>query len=134
MDAAGRATAMATKNLASQLANLEMDQFSSDVYDILMDTRNDNLELPFPWDDPAGTIILANTWVSNMRKDSPIGNGEYSGLTGVITFQCDVREALAGDTPLAMTEGVDEEISINTDPELESAYEETPIAGLLHKP
>ena len=133
VDAAGRAAAISGRELASQLVNLEADQFMSDVYQILMDTRNDNLELDFPWGTPAGSILLANTWVSNMRKDSPIGNGEYSGLTGVVTFQCDVREGLLGETPLEMTEGIDDSISVNADPELTSDDEATPIAGGLYQ-
>ena len=128
VDDEARAAAISTLELASKLVDDSLDEFMNHVYNVLMDTRNDNLQITEP---PTGTIRLANTWVHSMRKDSPMGDGKHSGLTGLITFKCDVIEDLLGETGLPFDQGLDESYSINTDPELTENDEATPIAGQI---
>jgi hypothetical protein len=131
---AERAAIIAAYKEAQEVVDAEFDLFANHVYNVLMDTRNDNIGMPIP---PAvgSNLRVSNTWVSAIRKDTVMGDGEYSGLTGTLTFKCDVCEELAGDTGLPFDEGVDGAYSINTDPNLETIDEATPIAGqLLAKP
>jgi hypothetical protein len=123
-----RAAAIATFKEAAELADEEMDEFIDYVWNTLMDARNQNLGLPEP-PEPGATIRVANTWAGNIQKDNVVGDGEYSGLTARITFKCNVIEDLNGDTGLPFDEGLDQEYSVNTDPDVEPVDEATPIAG-----
>ena len=122
-DDAARAAALAGFTHAAQLADESMDELIDRVYTLIMNVEN----LDFGRTLPEG--IIADRWISNIQKDSPIGDGEFAGLTALVSLTCAVSEDLQGSEGLEMTEGVDTEYSINKDRNLQPIDESTPIAG-----
>jgi hypothetical protein len=74
-DDARRAAALDTFQHASKLADESMDELIDHVYTIIMDTRNRDFGQTLP------EGIVADRWINSVQKDSPIGDGEYAGLT-----------------------------------------------------
>jgi hypothetical protein len=76
---------------ASGLVDESFDELLDIVYQILMDGRNIHLGQDSP------PYTAKNRWVSGMRKDEPVPQGEYVVLTGVIMFTCRLTEEVEGD-------------------------------------
>jgi hypothetical protein len=83
------AAALAVFQEASALADDSLDELIEIVYQIIMDGRNVDLQLP------SGTI--SNRWIDQVRKDDPIPRGEYVILTGSMQLTCGASEAVPGD-------------------------------------
>jgi len=91
-------------------ADDSLDDLFSRIYQILMDARHENFDLP------TGTI--ASRWVSSLSKDEPIERGNFTILTG----SC----ILSGTT----SEPVDGLIGVKAGPVLDVGVEtETDIPG-----
>lgn len=84
------ATALAAMSDASHNADILIDELYELVYQILMDGRNLDLNLP------VGTI--SNRWVTKLQKDDPNTKGDLVVLTGVVTYTCNTVESPAGAT------------------------------------
>ncbi|MEE9499599.1 MAG: hypothetical protein V3V24_09700 [Nitrospinaceae bacterium] len=90
--AAEKAAAIEAFQTAAAVADESIDEFFDIVYQILMDSRNEDIgtEGP-PWK-------VSSRWVGAMRKDNPLDQGEYVVLTGTIEFTCMTVEEVLGDT------------------------------------
>jgi hypothetical protein len=80
---------------SSKLVDESFDELLDIVYQILMDGRNIYIGSEGP------PYKVKNRWVSGMRKDDPVPQGEYVVLTGVIMFTCRLTEEVPGDTGVA---------------------------------
>lgn len=90
------ATALATFKEAASGIDLAMDQLFSNVWNILMDAKNETYNLP--------TGAVSSRWVEGFEKDQPSPKGEIVILTGNIRFSCEVDESVLGVTGTTGTE------------------------------
>jgi hypothetical protein len=89
------AAAMSRLENPAGLVDDSFDELLELVYQILMDGRNVHLgadELPYK---------AKNRWVSGLRKDDPVPQGEYVVLTGAVMFTCRLTEEVTGDEGVA---------------------------------
>jgi hypothetical protein len=94
-------TALANVKLAEQLADDSFNELVGIIYQILMDARNRYFGMP------KGTI--ADRWLDNIRKDSPLEitsdkgilGGKFITLTGSIDLTCVLDEEILGDSGTA---------------------------------
>lgn len=84
------AAALAAMTEASYNADILIDELYELVYQILMDGRNLDLNLP------VGTI--SNRWITKLQKDDPNNKGDLVVLTGSVTYTCNTSECPAGAT------------------------------------
>lgn len=106
--------AMALLIEASQEADDEIDELFELVYQVLMDARNIDLDLPI------GT--LSNRWVSSLSKDTTNPRGQLVVLTGSVEFSCRVEENVLGDTGEDLTI-INMENDINNDTVQKTGFE-----------
>lgn len=104
---AAMAAALAGMRESAFVADDLMDDLFEIVYQILMDARNIDLGLS------EGTVT--DRWVTELKKDDPLPQGTLLVLTGVATFTCSTTEDIIGDTPVAMTEGANINITMPGD-------------------
>ena len=90
--AAEIAAAISSFQTAASEADNSLDEFFEIVYQILMDSRNEDIGTTGP------PFIVSSRWVGRMQKDNPLGQGEYVVLTGTIEFTCMAVEEVLGDT------------------------------------
>lgn len=91
--AAQRASAIAAKTDAAEIADNSMDELAAIVFQILMDARNQDLGLP--------DFSVGSRWVDSIRKDPVSPFGEYVILQGKITMTASIDEVVAGEMPVA---------------------------------
>lgn len=84
------AAAMSAMTEAAYNADILLDELYELVYQILMDGRNFDLNLP------VGT--MSNRWVGSLQKDDPNPRGDLVVLTGTLTYTCNTVESPAGAT------------------------------------
>lgn len=84
------ASALSAMSEASHNADILLDELYELVYQILMDGRNFDLNLP------VGT--MSNRWVGSLQKDDPNPRGDLVVLTGTLTYTCNTVESPAGAT------------------------------------
>lgn len=87
--AAAKATALLNAREADQEADASFDELADIVYQILMDSRNQEYGL---------TNQVANRWVSGMQKDQIGRQGALVTITGVIRLGLRVSEDVVGAT------------------------------------
>ena len=124
-DDAARALALASFKHAAEVVDDSMDDLIDKIYTLIMNTENRDFARTLP----AG--VIADRWVTGIQKDSPIGDGEFAGLTALITLTCSAVEDLAGAEGLAMTEAMDASLGVNQNRDITPATEAAPIAGQL---
>jgi len=83
------AVAIAAFQDAAALADSAFDQLADDVYNILMDARNQDLGLA------EGSV--SNRFIANINKEDPLPRGEVVVLTGTMNLTCVVDEEILGD-------------------------------------
>lgn len=110
-----KATALAASRSASQLADDSMDELFEIIDQIIMDARNIDLGLDFK---------IASRWIGRMDKDSPLPNGEYVVLTGIMQLTCSIDEQVLGLTPALATGGIDCEIPIQEEEQAQAGIYE----------
>lgn len=94
-------TAIGNIKLAEKLADDSWNELAGIVYQILMDGRNRDLDLPVG--------IASSRWINNFRKDRPaeisltrgILGGRYVTITGSMDLTCVLEETIVGDTGVA---------------------------------
>lgn len=79
----------AMPELSDQVDN-KMDELFDNVYQVLMDARNYDLDLTI------GEIT--DRYIDNFQKDSPIPKGEFMILTGGCTLTMNMEEIVDGET------------------------------------
>jgi len=94
--------ALATFFEASSIVDKAMDQLWSDVWNILMDAKNETFDLPIG--------AISSRWVSGFQKDNPTPKGEIVLLTANAILSCDVDEEVIGVTG---TLGVDFDVTVS---------------------
>lgn len=112
------ATALASFSEAAKLVDDLMDQLWSDVWNILMDSKNETYGLAI------GEI--SSRWIPSFRKDQPTPKGEIVLLTANASLSCAVDESVLG---IAGIGGDDFDVTltdINGDTE-----QQTGVAGTL---
>ena len=85
------AAAISSFQTAAGEADNSLDEFFEIIYQILMDSRNEDIGTTGP------PFIVSSRWVGGMQKDNPLGQGEYVVLTGTIEFTCMAVEEILGD-------------------------------------
>lgn len=90
--AAEIAAAISSFQTAAGEADNALDEFFEIIYQVLMDSRNEDIGTTGP------PFIVSSRWVGGMQKDNPLGQGEYVVLTGTIEFTCMAVEEVLGDT------------------------------------
>jgi hypothetical protein len=80
---------------SSSLVDDSFDELLDIVYQILMDGRNIYIGSEGP------PYKVKNRWVSGLRKDDPVPQGEYVVLTGAVMFTCRLTEEVTGDEGVA---------------------------------
>lgn len=96
-----KAAALRAMSDASVIADASMDELIRIVRDVLMDLRNANMKLETPGS-------FSNRWVSDIRKDTPVPDGEYVTLTASMRLTGRVPEQVPGeDLPAAAAQIMD---------------------------
>jgi hypothetical protein len=101
------ATALAGMKESGLLADESLDDLYGCVYQNLMDARSMDLGL-----DPG---IVASRWVSQLMKDEPIKNGNYTIITGSMMMTCTTVEQVTGYKGATVTPIFDVGLLIETD-------------------
>jgi len=84
-----KAAALAALKEAAYQADVLIDELIEYVYQIIMDSRNDQLGLP------DGTI--ANRWITDIQKDTVLEHGDLVTKTAMMKYECRVVEEVQGD-------------------------------------
>lgn len=112
------AIALATFTDAAKLVDDAMDQLWSDVWNILMDSKNETYGL--------AVGAVSSRWVPSFRKDQPTPKGEIVLLTANASLNCAVDETVLGITGIGGDEFDVTLTDINGDTE-----QQTGVAGTL---
>ena len=80
---------------ASDLADTSIDELIDIVYQILMDAQNIDLGMV------AGEV--SSRWVTGIKKNQPVPQGEYVILTASMSLTCRVAEEVSGEVGVAQT-------------------------------
>ena len=80
---------------AADLADQSIDELIDIVYQILMDARSIDLGMV------AGEV--SNRWVTDIKKNQPVPQGEYVILTASMALTCRVAEDVTGEAGVAQT-------------------------------
>lgn len=91
---------------ASELADLAIDELFDDIYQELMDNRNQDLSFDIGF--------VRDRWISDFAKNQPITRGEYVILTASLNYNCMIEEYLTGASTLPHVE-TSTQIKINED-------------------
>lgn len=102
-----KAAAIAFMQDAGKIADDLIDQFFSDVWNIIMSAEN-----PFFGMDP---YAVQDRWIEDIQKDSPVPTGEYFILTGRSRLTCSVCETPNSETGTTATT-YDTTVNIQDDP------------------
>lgn len=113
-----KAAALLALQEAAARADIAMDALVDIVYQVLMDARNVDLQLP------VGTI--SNRWIENFDKNDPVTEGEYVILTGAMQLKCRAEEAVPGDSGTPGEKVYDMDIDLEGDD-----VEKTGKAGIM---
>lgn len=84
-----RATALASFQEAADLVDESFDELVDIIFQIIMDARNIDLGMP--------KGVVAERWLSQVKKDDPVPAGELAMLTGSMVLTCSVSEEAPGD-------------------------------------
>lgn len=74
---------------ASNVADDSFDLLAEIIYQILMDAKNLDLQMPIGQ--------ATDRWVASINKNDPNPRGELVVLTGFVSFSCTVSEDVPGD-------------------------------------
>lgn len=85
-----RAAALAEMTTASERVDDSIDELIDIVYNILMDARNDSLQMT--------DLIVSNRWVDSVQKFDTAENGGIVAKTAVLKYSCRVDEIPPGET------------------------------------
>ena len=94
--ASAKATALRQMLEAGAVADTEMDEFIRIIFQITMDAANDQMGL-VPSDDRLKLKRVSDRWVDQIRKDTPVPEGESMMLTASMRLTCRVVEQITGD-------------------------------------
>jgi hypothetical protein len=86
--ASEKATALRQLSEASVIANRSMNELIRIVFQVVMDNRNADLGM--------GKGQVSSRFVSQIRKDNPVPDGEFMALTGSARLTCSVAEEITG--------------------------------------
>jgi hypothetical protein len=101
------ARAMAAMMESDQSADDSLDELFDRVYQVLMDARHENFDLP------VGS--LGSRWVSSLNKDEPIERGNYTILTGSCLITCTTSEPVYGLVGVEAGSILDVGVDVETD-------------------
>lgn len=107
--------ALRTFDNAAREADRLIDQLFSDIYNVVMDARNEHFGLP------VGAV--SSRWIGRANKGSPTQKGETIILTASADLSCTVVEQVLGDAGVA---GDEFDVTIDLD-----EVEQTGVAGTL---
>ena len=93
---ASKATALRQMLEAGPVADEQMDELIDIVFQVLMDARNEQLGINPPADRP-NLKIVASRWIEQIRKDTPVPEGEYLILTASMRLTCRIEENITGE-------------------------------------
>ena len=105
--AAELSRAIADIKESARLADDSMDELFDYVYQILMDARNVDLGLP------VGTF--ADRWITDLKKDEPVEEGNVTLITGSAVLRCAATEPVDGYEGVAGDKIFDASIEVETD-------------------
>jgi len=101
-DSASRAirkAAIAQFYTASSMADQDMDEFLEQVYQILMDGRNVDIDTEGP------PYLVSNRWVESIDRFEPVSQGDTVVITATVNYTCQAIEEVPGDTGTANGSG-----------------------------
>lgn len=102
---ASKATALRQMLEAGPVADEEMDELIDIIFQVLMDARNEQLGINPP-DDRPDLKVVSNRWIDQIRKDTPVPEGEYLILTASMRLSCRIEETITGEDLPAVTDDV----------------------------
>lgn len=105
--AAERAAAMAAMKESDQLADDSIDQLFAHVYQVLMDARNVDFGLP--------EYTVASRWVTDLDKNEPVEDGNYTIITGSMVLTCSTSEPVYGYKGIEAGNIADVSVEIDSD-------------------
>lgn len=100
---ASKATALRQMLEAGPVADEAMDELIDIIFQVLMDKRNDQLGINPP-DDRPNLKMVSDRWIDQIRKDTPVPEGEYLILTASMRLSCTVEENVPGEDLPAVTD------------------------------
>lgn len=104
---AQRSAALLALQNGAKLADDQIDQLFSDVWNVIMDAENAFFGLT--------DYSVQDRWIEDIEKDNPMPRGEYIILTGRSRLTCSVSEIPGGETGTAGTD-FDTTVNIQDDP------------------
>lgn len=108
------AAAIASRELASQLAEDSTDELIGLVYQILMSAAVYNLGL--------STGVISSAWIDNIQKNDPVNEGEYVILTATMILSCSANESVSGEAGI-VANNIDTTLILDGDPNLNTGVE-----------
>ena len=110
-----RKAAIAQFYTAATMADQDMDEFLEQVYQVLMDGRNVDIDTDGP------PYLVSNRWVESIDRFEPISQGDTVIITATINYTCQAVEEILGDIGTAaaqpafnITDDINENGSNNT--------------------
>lgn len=98
-----KATALRNLSEAGKVADSQIDELIDDVWQTLMDNRNEQMGIKPPEDRP-NLKVVSSRWVSQIRKDNPSDDGEFLVLTASMRLTCRIEETVSGEDLPAVTD------------------------------
>lgn len=84
---------------AATMADQDMDEFMEQVYQILMDGRNVDIDTEGP------PYLVSDRWVESIDRFEPISQGDTVVITATMNFSCQAEEQILGDIGTAAGSG-----------------------------
>lgn len=100
---ADKATALRQMLEAGPVADEQMDELIDVIFQVLMDARNEQLGINPP-DDRPNLKAVSNRWIDQIRKDTPVPEGEYLILAASMRLSCRIEETITGEDLPAVTD------------------------------
>lgn len=100
---------------AEDLADKSLDQLYDDVFQIIMDARNIDLQMD---------RVLGSRWLESFQKDEPVERGELIVITGNARLTCTIDEQVLGDQGQVAEGGIDLELDIESDQKIAGVHVE----------
>lgn len=122
-----KATALRGMLEAGAAADVKMDAFIRTIFQIFMDARNEQMGMVPPADQSKRKLV-SNRWIDQIRKDTPITEGESVILTASMRATCRIEETITGDDlPVTPPGGavLDGDIALDGDDVAEQGVEVT---------
>ena len=91
-----KATALLQMLEAGPLADEQMDDLIDIIFQVIMDARNEQLGITSP-DDQPNKKAVANRWIDQIRKDTPVPEGQFLTLTASMRLTCRIEENITGE-------------------------------------